>query len=193
MVGGGRAHLPRGARACLPALPPGETRGGPGCWRSGSPTITGDFGASPRSPGWFQRAARLLEGAELCAAHGWLDALLGYMAIAEGDQAKAIELSVRARELGRRLGVVSLEMFALSVEGVALVTEGQTQAGMGCLDEAAAAALAGEYEEIVPAGWTCCLLLDACERVRDYERAGEWCGKVKVRRQDEDQLRHRGL
>ena len=129
--------------------------------------------------GWFQRAARLLEGAELCAAHGWLDAVLGYIAIAEGDQAKARELSVRARELGRRLGVVSLEMFALSVEGVALVTEGDIPGGMRCLDEAAAAALAGEYEEIVPAGWTCCLLLDACERVRDYERAGEWCGKVK--------------
>ena len=129
--------------------------------------------------GWFQRAARILEGAELCAAHGWLDAVLGYMAIAEGDQAKARELSVRARELGRRLGVVSLEMFALSVEGVALVTEGDIPGGMRCLDEAAAAALAGEYEEIVPAGWTCCLLLDACERVRDYERAGEWCGKVK--------------
>ena len=129
--------------------------------------------------GWFRRAARILEGAELCAEHGWLDALLGYTAIGEGDQPKARELGVRARELGRRLGVVSLEMFALSVEGVALVTEGETEAGMGCLDEAAAAALAGEYEEIVPAGWTCCLLLNACERVRDYERAGEWCGKVK--------------
>ena len=129
--------------------------------------------------GWFRRAARILEGAEPCAEHGWLDALLGYMAIGEGDQPKARALGVRARELGRRLGVVSLEMFALSVEGVALVTEGETQAGMGCLDEAAAAALAGEYEEIVPAGWTCCLLLNACERVRDYERAGEWCGKVK--------------
>ena len=79
--------------------------------------------------GWFQRAARILEGAELCAAHGWLDAVLGYMAIAEGDQAKARELSVRARELGRRLGVVSLEMFALSVEGVALVTEGEIPGG----------------------------------------------------------------
>jgi ATP/maltotriose-dependent transcriptional regulator MalT len=129
--------------------------------------------------GWFRRAARILEGAEVCAEHGWLDALLGYMAIAEGDQPKARELGVRAREIGRRLGVVSLEMFALSVEGVALVTEGETRAGMDCLDEAAAAALAGEYEEIVPAGWTCCLLLNACERVRDYERAGEWCAKVK--------------
>ena len=129
--------------------------------------------------GWFQRAARILEGVERGPEHGWLDALLGFVAIAEGDQAKARGLSVRARELGRRLGVVSLEMFALSVEGIALVTEGEVRSGMGCLDEATAAALAGEYEEIVPAGWTCCLLLNACERVRDYERAGEWCGKVK--------------
>jgi ATP/maltotriose-dependent transcriptional regulator MalT len=129
--------------------------------------------------GWFQRAARLLEGLEPCPEHGWLDALLGYMAMVEGDSARARELAVRARELGRRLGVVSLEMFALSVEGVALVNEGAVADGMRCLDEATAAALAGEFEEIVPAGWTCCLLLNACERVRDYERAAEWCSKVE--------------
>ena len=50
---------------------------------------------------------------------------------------------------------------------------------MRCLDEATAAALAGEYEEIVAAGWTFCFLLNACERVRDFERAAEWCGKVE--------------
>jgi ATP/maltotriose-dependent transcriptional regulator MalT len=101
------------------------------------------------------------------------------MAMVEGDSARARELAARARELGRRLTVVSIEMFALSVEGVALVNEGEVVEGMRCLDEANAAALAGEYEEIVPAGWTCCLLLNACERVRDYERAGEWCNKVE--------------
>jgi LuxR family transcriptional regulator, maltose regulon positive regulatory protein len=129
--------------------------------------------------GWFQRAARLLEGLEPSPEHGWLDALVGYMAMVEGDSAKARALAVRARGLGVRLGVVSLEMFALSVEGLALVNEGEVADGMRCLDEATAAALAGEYEEIVPAGWTCCLLLIACERVRDYERAAEWCGKVE--------------
>ena len=129
--------------------------------------------------GWFQRAARLLEGLEPCPEHGWLDALVGYMAMVEGDPARARELAVRARELGRRLAVVSLEMFALSVEGVALVNEGEVADGMRCLDEAAAAALAGEFEETVPAGWTCCLLLNACERVRDYERAAQWCSKVE--------------
>jgi ATP/maltotriose-dependent transcriptional regulator MalT len=129
--------------------------------------------------GWFQRAARLLEGLEPCPEHGWLDALVGYMAMVEGEPGRARPLAVRARELGRRLGVVSLEMFALAVEGVALVNEGEVADGMRCLDEATAAALAGEYEEIVPAGWTCCILLNACERVRDYERAAEWCRKVE--------------
>jgi ATP/maltotriose-dependent transcriptional regulator MalT len=129
--------------------------------------------------GWFQRAARILEGFDTCPEHGWLDALLGYVATLDGDPATAKTYALRARELGQRLGVISLEMFALSVEGLALVHEGEVADGMRCLDEATAAALAGEYEEIVPAGWTFCFLLNACERVRDYERAAEWCRKVE--------------
>jgi LuxR family maltose regulon positive regulatory protein len=129
--------------------------------------------------GWFQRAARLLDGIETCPEHGWLDALVGYMALVQGDTARARELAAEARALGRSVGVVALEMFALCVEGVALVNEGRVADGMCCLDEATAAALAGEFELIVPAGWTCCMLLNACERARDYERAGEWCRKVE--------------
>ena len=129
--------------------------------------------------GWFQRAARILEGLEPCPEHGWLAALQGYMALGKGDTARARELAARGRELGRRLGVVCLEMFGLAVEGVALVNEGQVEEGMRCLDEATAAALGGEYEQIVPAGWTCCLLIGACERARDYDRAAQWCRKVE--------------
>jgi ATP/maltotriose-dependent transcriptional regulator MalT len=129
--------------------------------------------------GWFQRAERILDGLGTCPEHGWLDALLGYVATIDGDTAKAKTLGLRARELGQQLAVVSLEMFALSVEGLALVNEGEVAAGMRCLDEATAAALAGEYEEIVAAGWTFCFLLNACERVRDFERAAEWCSKVE--------------
>ena len=129
--------------------------------------------------GWFQRAARILEALDMCPERGWLDALLGYVATVDGDPAKAKVLAAQARELGRQLEVVSLEMFALAVEGLALVNEGEVADGMRCLDEATAAALAGEYEEVVSAGWTFCFLLNACERVRDYERAGEWCRKVE--------------
>jgi ATP/maltotriose-dependent transcriptional regulator MalT len=130
--------------------------------------------------GWFQRAARILEELDTCPEHGWLDALIGYVATVDGDPAKAKVLALRARELGRQLGVVSLEMFALAVEGLTLVNEGEVADGMGCLDEATAAALAGEFEEVVAAGWTFCFLLNACERVRDYERAAEWCRKVEA-------------
>jgi ATP/maltotriose-dependent transcriptional regulator MalT len=129
--------------------------------------------------GWFQRAARILEGLESCPEHGWLDSLLGYVATIDGDLSNAKALAARARERGRELEVVSLEMFALAVEGLALVNEGEVADGMRCLDEATAAALAGEFEEIVAAGWTFCFLLNACERVRDYERAAEWCSKVE--------------
>jgi LuxR family transcriptional regulator, maltose regulon positive regulatory protein len=47
------------------------------------------------------------------------------------------------------------------------------------LDEAAAAALGGEFEEFVGVGWTCCYLIYACERVRDYDRAAQWCRNVE--------------
>src|SRR4030095_10864833 len=26
---------------------------------------------------------------------------------------------------------------------------------------------------------TCCFLIEGCQRIRDYERAGQWCNKVK--------------
>ena len=100
--------------------------------------------------GWFQRAARILDGLDPCPEHGWLESLLGYVATIDGDPERAKAHAARARELGRDLGVVALEMFALAVEGLALVNEGEVADGMRCLDEATAAALAGEYEEIVP-------------------------------------------
>ena len=128
--------------------------------------------------GWFRRAQSLLEGCEPSAEHGWLLAFEGHAAILRHDTAEALRLGGEARELGRRLGVVGLEMFALASEGRALVTEGDLVEGMRRLDEATAAALAGEYEDLLPAGWTCCYLIHACEAVCDYERAAQWCRQV---------------
>ena len=88
-------------------------------------------------------------------------------------------LGGRARRVGAGLGVVDLEMFGLATEGLALVNQGEVGDGMRRLDEAAAAALGGEYEQLAPAGWTCCYLIYACERVRDYDRAAQWCRKVE--------------
>ena len=71
-------------------------------------------------------------------------------------------------------------MFAVATEGAALVADGEVAAGMRRLDEAAAAALGGEYEDLRAAGWTCCYLIGACERVRDFDRAAQWCREVEA-------------
>jgi hypothetical protein len=84
----------------------------------------------------------------------------------------------RAAELGRRLGEADLEMVGIAVEGLALICDGEVEEGMQRLDEAAAAALAGELESPVAVGWCCCYLIFGCERVRDHERAAQWCEEV---------------
>jgi ATP/maltotriose-dependent transcriptional regulator MalT len=129
--------------------------------------------------GWFARCERILEGLEPSPEHGWLAALQGAMALEEGDTAAARRLGSQARDLGRAWKLTDLEMVGVATEGLALVSEGAVEQGMRCLDEATAAALGGEYEELQPVCWTCCNLIYACERVRDFDRAGQWCKKLE--------------
>jgi DNA-binding CsgD family transcriptional regulator len=128
--------------------------------------------------GWLARARRLLDGAEESLEHGWLWVHEAEQLIAAEDTRSARELGRRAAELGRRLGSTGLEMMGLAVEGLALVTEGEVESGLRGLDEAAAAALAGEFEELPYVSFACCFVIYACERVRDYDRAAQWCGRA---------------
>jgi LuxR family transcriptional regulator, maltose regulon positive regulatory protein len=127
--------------------------------------------------GWLLRARRLLEAVEPGAGHGWLAVHEASM-IVDDDPKEARRLAAQAVELGRRFGVLELEMVGLGLEGVSLVSEGELGEGMRRLDEATAAALSGEAEILPCVAWACCYLIAACEQVRDYDRAGEWCGRV---------------
>jgi LuxR family transcriptional regulator, maltose regulon positive regulatory protein len=129
--------------------------------------------------GWLQRARSLLDELEPGPDHGWLALHEADLALAmDEDTATARRLAARAVELGRKFGIPELEMVGLGLEGRALVSEGNLGEGMRRLDEATAAALAGEAKLLFCVGWACCYLISACERVRDYDRAGEWCGRV---------------
>jgi LuxR family transcriptional regulator, maltose regulon positive regulatory protein len=139
-----------------------------------------DFrGEEAVAQGWLRRAKRILEDLDPVPEHGWLTALEAQFALEAGELAEAVRLGARVRQLGRDLGVIDLEMLGLATEGLALVTGGELVEGMRRLDEAAAAALGGEYEQFVGVAWTCCYLIYACERVRDYDRAAQWCRHVK--------------
>src|SRR5437867_2172646 len=49
---------------------------------------------------------------------------------------------------------------------------------MARLDEATTAATAGDMHDPMAIGFSCCYLIIACERVRDFDRAGQWCERV---------------
>jgi DNA-binding NarL/FixJ family response regulator len=140
-----------------------------------------DFhGAVSVADGWLQRAQRLLEPLEPGPAHGWLAFHAGYHARVSGDAATALELAVRAAQLGRRFGVPDLEMLGLALEGATLVSGAQVVEGMRCLDEATATALEGEATIPMSSAWTFCFLVSACTAILDFERAAEWCDRIEA-------------
>src|SRR6185436_135607 len=129
--------------------------------------------------GWMERARRLLAGQEESAEYGWLLLREGEVALfREHHTAAARDLGIKAAELGRRTGDLGLELTGLALEGLSMVSAGDVAAGMRRLDEATAAATAGEVKEMHTVGVVCCWQIFACERVRDYDRAAQWCARV---------------
>ena len=136
-------------------------------------------GAEAVAEGWFGRASRLLDAVEPAPEHGWLAVFAAHALLDRNDPANAMKRAAEAREIGSRHGAVDLEMFSLATEGLAMIDMGAVERGMRCLDEAAAAALSGEFENLAPAAWTCCRILSACERTRDFGRGAQWCKQVE--------------
>ena len=130
--------------------------------------------------GWIQRARRLMQGLDPSPEHAMIAAWEGHIALTvRNDTAQARALSAEAAAVARSLGAVDWEMLALALEGLVLVIEGDVPAGMSRLDEAATAAVAGEMSDLDAIGTVCCYLIYACEQVRDYDRAAQWCAVVK--------------
>jgi DNA-binding NarL/FixJ family response regulator len=130
--------------------------------------------------GWLERAHRLLEGLGPVPEWGSLLLTEAHLALLPGhDPLRAEELAARAAELARSLGLFDLEMLAGAYRGLALVSQGRVDEGMRLLDGATAAALAGEIADADALCSACCCLIYACERVRDYERAAQWCHELQ--------------
>lgn len=137
----------------------------------------GDFAVAS---GWLERARRLLNGAHDTPEYGWLLIREGEVALfRRHDPSAAIGSAARAAMLGRELGDQGIEFTALALEGLARVSGGEVELGMRRLDEASIAATAGEVKELHAVGLVSCWQIFACERVRDYDRAAQWCGRVQ--------------
>jgi LuxR family maltose regulon positive regulatory protein len=130
--------------------------------------------------GWTQRARRLLADVDDSPEHAILavhEALVAFLFASDAETAR--ERAVAGAGLARRFGLTDLEILAMALEGVSLVAEGEVAAGMRLLDETTAAAIGGEMREVEQIAQTCCFMIFACERVRDFDRAGQWCTQMK--------------
>jgi LuxR family transcriptional regulator, maltose regulon positive regulatory protein len=130
--------------------------------------------------GWLQRARRLLEDQPACVERAWLEVREGSMCLLEeGDPERALSLAQEGIRFAQAAGSIDLEMLGRAVVGIALVASGSVAEGMRNLDEVGAAIIAGELTDRAAIGLCGCYLIAACERVRDYERAIQWCRRLK--------------
>jgi len=131
--------------------------------------------------GWLQRAHRLLDGQGDVAERGWLEAREGALALFDGgDPDQAFRHGQETVRVARALGSIDLEMLGRAVQGLALVTSGAVAEGMRALDEVNAAVVAGELGDLIAIGLASCYMIAACDRVRDYDRALQWCARLKA-------------
>ena len=130
--------------------------------------------------GWFKRAESLLEGLPESWEHGLMKILKARWAFqAEKNPELAFKLLEESLILSKSQGYTDGEMLAEALKGFILVVEGKISEGMPLLDEATLLATTAEKIDLNFTTITCCFLIDACERIRDYERASQWCNNVK--------------
>ncbi|MGH9225109.1 MAG: LuxR C-terminal-related transcriptional regulator [Acidimicrobiales bacterium] len=135
-------------------------------------TYKANFANFAAANGWIGRAERLLQAVEPGPLHGWVWVARAYR-MADLDGAE--DLAARAVEVARSAGDVDLELVALAQLGLVRVGKGETDAGFALIDEAMAAALAGERSSLDTVVYACCDMLNACELASDIERAAQWC------------------
>ncbi len=124
--------------------------------------------------GWLKRAEHLLEIESESIEHGYLARFQERIAFeGEGDIDRAQVLADRAYALGIRFHDHDLEMLALHDRGGILVARGQVGDGLALMEEAMVAAVAGELGAMTT-GRIYCNMIDTCEKLADYRRAGEW-------------------
>jgi ATP/maltotriose-dependent transcriptional regulator MalT len=138
------------------------------------------FRGAAETSGWLERAAQLLERLPPQPEHALLAYWRANVALnSDHDPVAAGKLAAVGVEAARAAGSVEFEMVCRALEGLAAVVGGDVRQGMHELDAAVTAAVSGEVENVRAAEVICCHLIDACQRVRDLERAGEWCLRVE--------------
>jgi hypothetical protein len=131
--------------------------------------------------GWWGRAGSLLAGLEESPEHGWHAVREAELALEVGhDPDRALAAALRASAVARRLGLDDLEVVGLALQGLAMASRGDVEAGMARLNASVAGATSGDVPDPMWMGKVCCWLIAACAQNRDVTRAADWCRRVEA-------------
>lgn len=137
-----------------------------------------DLGGSAVAAGWLSRARDHLSHHPEHPSLVTVDAMSAYRALAyEKDPDTARTHAQRAVALAERIGDTTQLIMSRAFLGLVQVTRGELEDGFDLLDGATAAALAGEVPPAADLD-VYCLLITACERVRDLDRMEQWAQRV---------------
>src|SRR3954452_22322292 len=134
-------------------------------------------GANAVANGWLQRARRLLDGLEPSAESAWLSLIEASFHL-DTNPSAVLRLSTEAAEHARAHAGLDVQNTARTLQGLALVSLGRVEEGTRLLDEGTAGATAGGVHDPIAIGSCCCNMIIACERSRDFDRAGQWCRQL---------------
>jgi class 3 adenylate cyclase len=133
-------------------------------WSKGEPSV---------ASGWLRRAERLLDGIPESFAHGHLALARSHAASASGDLDAALRYAEEAVAIGGRTLDADLQATGLMSLGMLRVSRGDTNDGLGLMEEATIAAVNDELSPFV-AGITYCTMIGVCRDLNDHKRAIEW-------------------
>ena len=131
-------------------------------------------GARAPASGWFARAERIVDDAQLdCAVSGYLLIPTAIQRIVQGDPAGGDATFQQAADIARRFGDRDLASIACGGRGRALIRLGQIVEGVALFDEAMVAVIAGDVTPLA-AGDVYCTVLEGCQEIFDVRRSYEW-------------------
>jgi tetratricopeptide (TPR) repeat protein len=131
-------------------------------------------GARAPASGWFARAERILDEAQLdCVVRRFLLIPSAIQHIVQGDPSAGHAAFTQAAAIANRLGDRDLASLACNGRGRALICLGRIAEGVALLDEAMVAVIAGDVTPIL-VGDIYCSVLEACQETFDLRRASEW-------------------
>ena len=124
--------------------------------------------------GWMARLERLVDEHGLEPLRGWALLLRAHDRGGRGDALAGVALAEEASAAARGGGDADLALCALAARGALLVQAGRLEEGLGLLDEAMAATLAGEGARPDTLVFASCCTIVSCSQAAQFARAAQW-------------------